>query len=193
MTVQGYGDGKVKDMKTTVIHLEGIESMLSPAGVEKHMCHHAGIHKVETTFMTGTATVYHDDSVTLADIKQCVADCGYHCAGEALPEHLTKPGDPPMAAVMSHAGHDMAMPVDQHQAHAGRAVPVLTPDEHIGHDIAKPVKADEHAGHEMAMPVDQHTTHAGHAVPALTHDEHIGHAMAIPTAKPVKADEHAGH
>lgn len=48
-------------MKTTVIKLEGIESVLSPAGVEKKMCQHPGIHKVETNFMTGTATVNHDD------------------------------------------------------------------------------------------------------------------------------------
>src|SRR5512136_1358031 len=111
-------------MKTTVIKLEGIESVLSPTGVEKKMCRHPGIHKVETNFLTGTATVLHDDTVTLDEIKQCVADCGYHCTGEALPEHLSKPGDPPMAAVMSHTGHDMAMPVDQHKAHAGHAVPV---------------------------------------------------------------------
>ena len=33
-------------MKTTVINLEGIESVLSPAGVEKQLCTHPGIHKV---------------------------------------------------------------------------------------------------------------------------------------------------
>ena len=125
-------------MKTTVIKLEGIDSVLSPAGVEKNMCHHPGIHKVETNFMTNTATVYHDEAVTLAEIKKCVADCGYGCAGEALPEHLVKPGDPP--AAMAHAGH--AMP---------SAPPTTKADEHAGHKMpaAKPVvKADEHAGHD---------------------------------------------
>src|SRR3989304_840051 len=127
-------------MKTTVIKLEGIESVLAPAGVEKKMCQHPGIHKVETNFMTGTATVYHDDSVTLAEIKKCVADCGYGCAGEALPEHLAKPGDPP--AAMAHAGH--AMP---------SAPPATKADEHAGHKmpVAKPaMKANAHAGHDMA-------------------------------------------
>ena len=51
-----------KIVKTTVIKLEGIESVLSPAGVEKKMCQHPGIHKVETNFMTGTATVYHAEA-----------------------------------------------------------------------------------------------------------------------------------
>lgn len=108
-------------MKTTVVHLEGIESVLSANGVEKKMCRHSGIHKVEANFMTGTATVYHDDSVTLAEIKQCVADCGYGCAGEAAPAHVVKQGDPPME--MAHAGHAMPMPATM----AG---------EHAGHDMA---------------------------------------------------------
>ena len=56
-------------MKTTVINLEGVESVLAPPGVEKQLCKHPGIHKVETNFMTGTATVYHDESMTLAEIK----------------------------------------------------------------------------------------------------------------------------
>jgi len=156
-------------MKTTVIKLEGIESVLSPAGVEKKMCQHPGIHKVETNFMTGMATVYHDDSVTLAEIKKCVTDCGYGCAGEALPEHLAKPGDPPAVATM-HAGHDTPAPAERPgtgvAAHAGRAMPATKPDEHAGH--------------------------AGHALPAAKPDEHAGHAM--PAAKPAaKAEAHAGH
>ena len=156
-------------MKTTVIKLEGIESVLSPAGVEKKMCQHPGIHKVETNFMTGMATVYHDDSVTLAEIKKCVTDCGYGCAGEALPEHLSKPGDPPAVATM-HAGHDTPAPAERPgtgvAAHAGRAMPATKPDEHAGH--------------------------AGHALPAAKPDEHAGHAM--PAAKPAaKAEAHAGH
>ena len=132
-------------MKTTVIHLAGIETPLASAGVEKKMCRHPGIHKVETNFMTGTATVYHDDSVTLAEIKQCVADCGYGCAGEAAPENIAKPGDPP-AASMEHAGHIM---------------PAAKPDEHAGHDMGA------HAGHTMPMPTTKAGEHAGHETPAL--------------------------
>ena len=132
-------------MKTTVIHLAGIETPLASAGVEKKMCRHPGIHKVETNFMTGTATVYHDDSVTLAEIKQCVADCGYGCAGAAAPENIAKPGDPP-AASMEHAGHIM---------------PAAKPDEHAGHDMGA------HAGHTMPMPTTKAGEHAGHETPAL--------------------------
>src|SRR5512146_1402221 len=121
-------------MKTTVVKLEGVESVLSPAGVEKQMCRHPGIHRVETNFMTGTATVYHDESVTLTELKQCVAECGYACSGECLPEHVCKPGDPPEAAAVAHAGHDMG-------AHAGHAMPMAQPV------AGPPSKADTYAGH----------------------------------------------
>ncbi len=128
-------------MKTTVIHLAGIETPLASAGVEKKMCKHPGIHKVETNFMTGTATVYHDDSVTLAEIKQCVADCGYGCAGEAVPENLVKPGDPP-AASMAHAGHAMPpSPPTPLPMGEGR-------ESHAGHDMAASGEMDSMA-HEM--------------------------------------------
>ena len=136
-------------MKTTVINLEGIESVLSPAGVEKRLCEYSGIHKVETNFMTGTATVYHDESVTLADIKRYVAECGYGCSGECLPAHVCKPGDPP--AAIAHVGHETPAPAPGAgvSAHAGHAVPAAKQDEHAVHTMpaAKPA---EHAGHDMA-------------------------------------------
>ena len=141
-------------MKTTVVHIEGIESVLSPAGVENKMCQHPGIHKVETHFMSGTATVYHDDSVTLEEIKHCVADCGYHCTGEAAPENIVKPGDPPEPA-MVHAGH--VMPAKE--------------DDHAGHNIGS------RAGRAMPMPAAKVDEHAGHARAATGEMEAMAHEM----------------
>src|SRR5574342_752076 len=130
-------------MKTTVINLEGVESVLSCAGVEKQLCKHPGIHKVETNFMTGTATVHYDESVTLAEIKRCVAECGYGCSGECLPEHVCKPGDPPAAmataAHAEHAGHDMTV-------HAGHPMPAAKPAEPAEHDMSA------HTGHATLAP-----------------------------------------
>jgi Cu2+-exporting ATPase len=153
-------------MKTTVVRLEGIESILSTAGVEKKMCQHPGIHKVETNFMTGTATVYHDDNMTLAEIKQCVADCGYRCAGEAAPENIVKPGDPPM--VMAHAGHATPSPA------SGAGV-----SEHAGHTMPA-AKSDGNAGHATPAPASGGgmSAHPGHAIPMSKDDEHAGHKMA---------------
>ena len=145
-------------MKTTVINLEGIESVLSPAGVEKRMCAHPGIHKVETNFMTSTATVYHDESVTLADLKHVVAECGYSCSGECLPEHVCAPSDPP-AAVATHTGHEMS-------AHAGHSISAAQP-------AVAPAKADAHAGH--ARPAD---AEAGEMA-AMAHEMGHGGGMSM--------------
>ncbi len=164
-------------MKTTVIHLEGIESVLSPAGVEKQLCQHPSIHKVETNFMTGTATVYHDESVTLADIKRCVAECGYGCSGECLPEHVCKPGDPPAAmataAHAEHAGHEMTV-------QAGHPMPAAKPGEPAGHEMGA------HTGHAMpaAQPTGQVDAHAGHEMAAsemeaMAHDMGHGGGMSM--------------
>ena len=139
-------------MKTTVINIEGIDSVLAPAGVEKHMCTLPGIHRVETNFLTGTAAVVHDESVSIEEIKRCVAECGYTCTGECLPEHLTRPGDPPMAiaGTMEHSAHagdimparneETARQVHDMSAHAGHVMPAARPSP----------PADIHAGHDMA-------------------------------------------
>jgi Cu2+-exporting ATPase len=158
-------------MKTTVVHLEGIESVLSTAGVEKKMCQHPGIHKVETNFMTSKATVYHDDSVTLAEIKQCVADCGYRCAGEAAPAHMVEPGDPP-AAAMAHMGHVMPSAETSGRAEHDRAA-------HAHHAMPLP-RADEHAGHMMPHPGSvpmEEKKHTGHEMAASSEMEAMGHEM----------------
>jgi len=156
-------------VKATVIHLEGIETPLAPGGVERRLCRHPGVHKVETNFMTGTATVYHDESLTLADIKQYVSDCGYASSGECLPEHMAKPADPPMA--MARAGQ--ALPVAEAGEHVGHAARAARPAEHIGHAI------DAHAGHAMptAEPQARAAAHAEHAMTTSGRTEATAHEM----------------
>jgi len=163
-------------MKTTVIKLEGIESVLSTSGVEKRMCDHPGIHKVETNFMTGTATVYHDDSVGLAEIKRCVADCGYACSGECLPEHLVKPGDPPavMAVTMDHSAHSAhmghAMPAGSGEAAHG-AHDISVHAGHAVHEARSAVKDEVYTGHEMAGEAGE--------MAAMAHDMGHGGSMSM--------------
>src|SRR5262249_40470558 len=155
-----------KFMKTTVINLEGIESVLSPTGVEKQLCKHPGIHKVETNFMTGTATVYHDESMTLAEIKRYVAECGYGCSGEYLPKHVCKPGDPP-AAIAQPAHKSVA------SAHADHTMSGAQLAEHAGHEMTV------HAGHTMptVKPADKADAHAGHKMAAPGEMEAMAHEM----------------
>src|SRR5512143_4049927 len=116
--------------------------------------------------MTGTATDYHDDSVTLAEIKQCVADCGYACTGECLPEHVAKPGEPPetMAMTMDHT---------MHAAHSGHVMPSAT-------DQAA------QAAHDMGA-------NAGHPMPEAKDDVHVGHEMAVEKGEMAAMAHEMGH
>ena len=122
-------------MKEAVICVHGMLCVGDGRGVEKQLLRHPGIHHVDANYLNCTATVHYDESViSLAEIKALVGECGFHCTGESLPEHVCKPGDP-MAATMSmeHAAHaDHAMP----------AVPAAPPMEHAEHEMG---------GEEMAM------------------------------------------
>ncbi|MDI6772319.1 MAG: heavy metal translocating P-type ATPase [bacterium] len=120
-------------MKETVVRVDGLLSVMSARGVEKHLSRHPGIHRIEANFMNGTATVAFDEAViTLAEIKRLIAECGYHCAGEATPKHVCHPEDPPADAARRapavHA-HAPARPaVDEAHVHAP-----MRPTEHAGH------------------------------------------------------------
>ena len=183
-------------MKTTVINLEGIESVLSPRGIEKHLCQHTGIHKVESNFMTSTATVDHDESVTLEEIKRFVIACGYRCTGECLPEHVCEPGDPPVTT--AHEAHSMA------SMGAGSQI---TTSVHTGHNMpaarpaptAKPAsaaKADAHAEHVMPASKPAAPDHAGHtmptAPPVTPADAHTEHEMTGDMASMAHEMGHGG-
>jgi Cu2+-exporting ATPase len=71
-------------------------SICDGLGVEKRLLNYPGIHDIEANFLTGTATVKYDESkVTLEEIKKLISECSYHCSGEQVPAHISKPLDPP--------------------------------------------------------------------------------------------------
>jgi len=121
-------------MKETIICVHGMMSVGDGRGVEKRLAQMPGIHHVDANYLNCTATVHYDETViSLAEIKALVGECGYHCTGESLPEHVCEPGDPGAAAPpMEHAEH---------------AAP---PMEHAEHAAAAPTTVEEHAEHEMA-------------------------------------------
>src|SRR6266571_1425653 len=74
--------------------------------VEAVLGRRPGVERVEANPVAQTATVTYDPRVTsLAELRRWVTDCGYHCAGQSVPEHICDPllePDPPHAM---HAGH----------------------------------------------------------------------------------------
>ena len=83
-------------MRTSVIEVGGLLSVLSGRGVEKQLAKLRGVERVEVNYVSGSATVVYNEAVIdLKTIKARVHECGYHCSGELVPKHLCKPEDPP--------------------------------------------------------------------------------------------------
>jgi Cu2+-exporting ATPase len=129
-------------VKTTVIEIGGLLSVLSARGVEKQLLKLPGVTKAEVNYVAGSATVAYDETVVdLKAIKTRVHECGYHCAGERLPKHACEPGDPPgEAAVAAKPAHDA------HSAHSD----AVHPAEHGGRAGAGDEMAHE-MGHDGGM------------------------------------------
>src|SRR6266542_6974673 len=150
-------------MKTAVVEVGGLLSVLSAEGVRKQLQKLSGVHHAEVNYVAQSATVHYDDEqVSLDDIRQRIVECGYHCHGEMLPHHLCERDDAtvqatPAAAAHEHHGHHHAAApgavpasaaaasttvVAEHAAHAAAAHPP-------GHDYAAGVAHAEHAMHDM--------------------------------------------
>jgi P-type Cu2+ transporter len=101
-------------VKTSIIEVSGMLSVLSARGVEKQVARLPGVTRVEVNYPAGSATVVYDDTrVDLKTIKALVRDCGYHCSGELVPRHVCAPEDAPAVAAASapmagHAAHEAA-------------------------------------------------------------------------------------
>ena len=118
-------------MKTSMIEVGGLVSVLSAGGVEKQLSKLTGVKKVEVNYVAGSATVVYDETVIdLKTIKARVHEFGYHCVGEQLPKHVCVPEDSPAAevAIAPHAAH-VHGEHDEHEApqvHAEHAAPGKT-------------------------------------------------------------------
>ncbi|PKP71959.1 MAG: copper-translocating P-type ATPase, partial [Alphaproteobacteria bacterium HGW-Alphaproteobacteria-5] len=116
-------------MKTAIVEVAGLLSVLSAQGVEKQLARLPGMHKVEVNYVAGSAAVTYDEIRTdLKAIKAKVEECGYHCGGELVPKHVCKPEGRGAVARHDH----------KHHAEAGTAKT----------DAGK-AGAVDHAAHEM--------------------------------------------
>lgn len=93
-------------MKTAIIEVAGLISTMSAHGVEKQLSKLSGVGKAEVNYVSGSATVNYDDTETnLKAIKAKVSECGYHCSGELLPNHVCEPAENDSIAILGHEPH----------------------------------------------------------------------------------------
>ena len=105
--------------ETVTVQVGGMQFASEKHKVESHFARLAGVVAVDANPVAQTATVTFDPTVMSADeLRERVIECGYHCAGESVPEHVCYV-EPPQAepgeersphAVMGHGSHgEMSM------------------------------------------------------------------------------------
>src|SRR5215218_8125065 len=115
---------------TAILDVRPILRGSEKAVVEAVLGRRPGVERVEANPVSQTATVVFDPAQTsLADLRRWVTDCGYHCAGQSVPEHICDPlmePDPPAAKAT------VEPPVRVQAPPAGEPAP-QAPDEVMGH------------------------------------------------------------
>ena len=130
--------------ETAVIEVKGVHWASSKAVAESVLGRRPGVSRVEANPVAQTATVTFDPRQTLiAELARWVRDCGYHCVGRSVPEHICDP-----MAEAHAAPHTEAASAPAHADPAGHA-------GHAGHASPATRSAQDamgHGGHgEMSM------------------------------------------
>jgi len=113
--------------QTTVLEVGGLHWATSEPVIEKTLLRRPGVLAVEASAVSQTATVTYDpDKTSVAQLVGWVNDCGYHCAGQSVPDHVCDP----MAEAAPTEAH--AAP-EAHAAHAGGAETDLSAHAAMGH------------------------------------------------------------
>src|SRR4051812_31943267 len=109
--------------RTVVLEVSGVQWASEKAVAEGVLGRRPGVLAVEANPVSQTATVTYDpDRTSVTDLAACVRDCGYHCAGQSVPQHVCDPAMEPgehahRAATadhdaMGHGGHSASMSMD---------------------------------------------------------------------------------
>ncbi|UOY00139.1 heavy metal translocating P-type ATPase [Blastococcus sp. PRF04-17] len=124
--------------QTTVLEVSGVHWASEKAVAESVLGRRPGVLEVEANPVAQTATVTYDPSRTsVAELAGWVRDCGYHCAGQSVPQHVCDPAAEPHRAG-DHHGHRPVPGAAAAHDHAG-----MTPQDAMGH-----------GGHHAGMSMD---------------------------------------
>ncbi|MFC3897635.1 heavy metal translocating P-type ATPase [Lentzea rhizosphaerae] len=109
-------------MNSVVLDVSGLHYATEQNVVNAKLGRQPGVHHVEVNPAAQTATVHFDpDTTSVAQLRQWVIDCGYHCAGQSVPNHICDPTAEPGA---EHSPHEMM----GHGGHAGMSMAAMVAD-----------------------------------------------------------------
>ena len=104
--------------ETIVLDIRGVQWASEKARVEAILVRRPGVTSVDANPVAQTATVVFDPSLTsVRELRDWVRECGYHCAGQSVPNHVCDPLAEPGAAAAASTEEHAAMTAE-HRAHA---------------------------------------------------------------------------
>ncbi|HOB48282.1 MAG TPA: heavy metal translocating P-type ATPase [Mycobacterium sp.] len=111
---------------SAVLDVQGLLWATSASVIETALLRRPGVNAVEANAVNNTATVTYDPAKTsVAQLTGWVHDCGFHCAGRSVPDHICQPmSEPAGSQVLDGGGH-------AHHATGGAAQ--HSPHEMMGH------------------------------------------------------------
>jgi P-type Cu2+ transporter len=130
--------------RSIVLELDGVQWASQKDRVEAVLGRYAGVLSVNANPANQTASVSFDPTrVSAADLTRWIRDCGYHCRGESLPDHLC-PSDSGEhfsrgSRRSDHSGHPAtrgsAQPsaVAEHPSNDSAPTKMASPAEVMGH------------------------------------------------------------
>ena len=163
-----HQDGSAGVARTTaVIEVSGVQWATEKAVVEAVLGRRPGVLAVEANPVSQTATVtYRPGATSVAELAGWVRDCGYHCQGLSVPDHICDPMVDPQAVTHDHLGPPET---GRGGGHAGSAAEPATAHRHAHEEAgpagpAGPGRRADHGGHGARG------GHAGMAMDAMVRD-----------------------
>src|SRR5215203_704289 len=155
----GSGGTMTANRSTAVLEVAGVHWAASKNVAEAVLSRRPGVVEVEANPVAQTATVTYDPSRTsVAELAGWVRDCGYHCAGQSVPDHICDPLAEPRASAEQLA-HPQRSPQAHHDHDSGHHQMIMeAPAEQVA---ATPKPHADHAAHAHVRPQDA-TGHSGH-------------------------------
>src|SRR6202165_1573078 len=115
---------------SVVLHTGGLRFGTEKAVLEQVLGRRPGVLAVSANPASQTANVTFDaEKTSVADLRRWVEECGYHCAGQSVPEHICDAMEEP--AVHQAMGHET--PQTGTGTHTTHETAMRSPHEVMGH------------------------------------------------------------
>ncbi len=107
--------------RSVVLQVSGLRWASQESTIRSTLLRHTGVLEVEPNTVAQTATVtFNPEVITAEQLAEWIGECGYHCGGESVPEHICT------SAATEPPSHDHDSEMDGHAGHGEL-------DGHSGH------------------------------------------------------------